>query len=78
MPTLGAALSADQTEHSTGRKRRFESEFRLRVPAVFPAALDRAARQLHTTKSAYVRAAVLARLRADGIDLVVKRSLTAI
>lgn len=70
-------MSGDKMENTTGRERRFESEFRLRVPAIFPAALDRAARQSHTTKSAYVRAAVLARLREDGIDPEANHSLSA-
>lgn len=63
-------MAKDRKKSNEGRERRFKSEFRLRVPTVFPAALDQAARQIHTTKSAYVRDAILARLRADGIDLM--------
>jgi hypothetical protein len=40
----------------------------LRVPAFLTKALDRAADKRLTSRSDYIRAALLDRLRADGVD----------
>jgi hypothetical protein len=46
----------------------WSAELRVRCPDVLPEAIDRAANQRLTTRSEYVREAVIAKLRADGFD----------
>ena len=46
----------------------FPAVLRIRMPERLPAALDEAAAQRQTTRSEFVRQALIDRLRADGID----------
>jgi hypothetical protein len=48
---------------------RFSHSLRIRCPASFSFAVDRAAGRNLTTTSEYIRRAVIDRLKTDGIDL---------
>lgn len=48
---------------------RYDTLLQIRAPEHFTAALDRAVESRVTTRSDYVRSAVLDRLRADGIEV---------
>lgn len=48
---------------------RYSELLQIRAPEHFAAALDRAAESRVTTRSAYIRSAVLDRMRADGIEI---------
>jgi hypothetical protein len=54
---------------SHARAARYSTLLQIRAPEYFTAALDRAADQRVTSRSDYIRAAVLDRLRADGIQV---------
>ena len=49
---------------------RFTSSLRIRCPASLPAAIDTAAARNLMTASEYVRQCIIARLKADSIELV--------
>jgi hypothetical protein len=70
--TLGAqnANYRAGTDVATERTRpaRFTAAIRIRAPGALPDALALAADQHMTTTSAYVRLAILERLKTDGID----------
>jgi hypothetical protein len=57
---------AQSRPHSTAR---FTERLLVRCPASLPPAIDRAAANNLMTSSEYVRRSVIARLKADGIDL---------
>jgi predicted DNA-binding protein len=50
-------------------ERRFSEETKVRVPPALNEALDRAVKANFTTKSDYLRHALLVQLRADGVFL---------
>ncbi|MCK1578562.1 ribbon-helix-helix protein, CopG family [Bradyrhizobium sp. 168] len=51
------------------RSARFSALLQIRAPEYFTEAVDRAADRRVQSRSDYVRAAVLDRLRADGIEV---------
>lgn len=48
---------------------RYEELMRVRVPSVLIEAIDRAAHRDLVSRSGYIRQAVIARLRADGVGI---------
>ena len=49
---------------------RFTTRLEVMVPEVLPRAIELAAERALTTQSEYARQALIAKLRADGIDLL--------
>ena len=58
-----------QTVYMSSSTRRFLTDFHMRVPLDFADAVARAAGKRLTSRSDYIRGAVLDRLRADEIDV---------
>ena len=54
-------------------EKRFSEETKVRVPAAMNEALERAVKAAFTTKSDYLRHALLVQLRADGVHLLPSR-----
>jgi hypothetical protein len=50
------------------KRQRFQTAIRIRTPGMLADAVARAANDRMTTASEYVRQAILARLKADGIE----------
>jgi hypothetical protein len=48
----------------------FDTQLIVKAPRFFTDALDRAANKNLESKSAYVRAAIVARMKSDGIEIV--------
>jgi hypothetical protein len=48
---------------------RYDTLLQIRAPECFTVALDKAADRQFTSRSDYIRTAVLDRLRSDGIDV---------
>jgi hypothetical protein len=48
----------------------FDTQLIVKAPRYFTDALDRAANKNLESKSAYVRAAIVARMKSDGIEIV--------
>ena len=48
----------------------FDTQLIVKAPRYFTDALDRAANKNLESKSAYVRAAIVARMKTDGIEIV--------
>jgi hypothetical protein len=61
MQPHGEAMAHERT--------RYDTLLQIRAPEHFTAALDRAVEKRVTNRSDYIRAAVLDRLRADGVEM---------
>jgi hypothetical protein len=59
---------------SQSKRQRFRRVLRVRTPQELSDAVARAADEQLTTPSEYIRQAVIARLRSDGIDLGLLRA----
>jgi hypothetical protein len=59
----------DEDEMSEGRGMRFPSYIRIRTPEKLPDAIALVADRKMTTRSDYVRRAVIEKLKADGLDI---------
>jgi hypothetical protein len=55
--------------HSKPQRQRFPFFLRVRTPQMLSDAVARAAEERLTTPSEYIRQALIARLRSDGIDI---------